>query len=67
MGWREETGLVSPRRVAMGVNDTPVLKKGMEKEDRIAELAKLDYATLKKMEIESEAGELPEGIAQFVR
>lgn len=67
MGWREEKGLVGPKRVELGTDGVPMLKKGMDQEDRVAELAKLDYATLKKMEIEAESGDLPPEIKQLLQ
>jgi len=65
-GWSEEKGSVGVRRVALGVEEEPMLKKGETPEDKIAELAKLDYASLKKLEMAADMGELPPEIAQLI-
>jgi len=65
-GWREEKGLASPKRVELGVDGDPVLKKGMDREEKITELAKLDYGTLKKMEIAAETDALDPALKQFL-
>jgi len=65
MGWKEEKGLVAPKRVELGAEEA-LIRKATDPEDKIAEMAKLDYATLKRLEIQSETDDLSPEIKQFL-
>lgn len=65
MGWKQEDGLKAPKRTTSMGDDSDV-KKSTDV-DNVEELAKLDYGTLKKMEMEAEADQLPDGVKQFLR
>ena len=65
MGWKQEKGLVGPKRVAMGVEDENRIKKSSD-EDREAQLAGLSWSELVKLRMASEADELDPAIKQFL-
>lgn len=68
MGWKEEKGLAGPiKTVTLGAEEPVNLQKSFNsEEERIAELMKLDYKTLKQLEIANEMDALPSELKQFV-
>lgn len=57
-GWREEKSLVAPKKT-LGVESEPLnISKSASEEERIDQLRKLDYGTLRKLEEKQARGEL---------
>ena len=65
MGWKQEKGLVGPKRVSIGIEDENKIKKSSN-EDRESQLASLSWSELVKLRMASEADELDPAIKQFL-
>jgi len=65
MGWKQEKGLVGPKRVTIGIEDENKIKKSSN-EDRETQLASLSWSELVKLRMASEADELDPAIKQFL-
>ena len=65
-GWKEEKGLNSPIRTEIGAGEVDI-KKGDSPEEVEKKLAKLPYNVLKRMELNSDADNIPDNIRQLIQ
>jgi len=66
-GWREETGLVAPKRVELGADVVDIKKSAETQEDRVAAMAKYSYSDIKRLELQDQLGTLPPEISQLLK
>lgn len=66
MGWKQERSLKAPVRVELGADMGMEIKKGATQEEAIAVMAKYDYPTLVRMQLQAEAEGLPPEMTQLI-